>query len=566
MFGSGNVLYVLESIVLAIYLVCMEVPNSFIQEKENKLYGELILYFSRVKHHYMSCHHIANAVVNAADGMSYEIEQLAWAMYRLLLESNGKEKLREYVESHQMNRYWKMFLIQAYEISEKGNVYFAENTEHIRLELMEEIYRRKRRQYAYSGYVFVTVTPFFMLPVLKSWGLGFTPELDFFYAGTGRILETVIFLVTISFYNLVIRAKEITLFSDAKREPMINADIIYHTDIMQSFVRRIERSEGKISESIRKLLLQAGEYVSYGRFCTRIIFGGTAAFLALALFFTTNHRQEQKAILERVENIEEIAPVVSAEKKEALTRYILEITDLCKDEQNVEEEMLRVLLRKRIRLGNEFTEQAVIEAIKEKLYLYTKTKGSILEVFLCMLGAAGVGIFPVVQLIFQSRMIRSEAEYEVKQFQSILLMERRIPGITIVGLLEDMESFSNCFKSVLRRCINYYSTHSKDALLRLKRDGSGLYDGFEALADAFLSVDEVGIENAFAEIENDRKLLEKMGRLEAEVAQEKKKDIMELLAQVPMIISVGAYFILPFFLYSLQSVSEVFQLLEEMQR
>ena len=119
---------------------------------------------------------------------------------------------------------------------------------------------------------------------------------------------------------------------------------------------------------------------------------------------------------------------------------------------------------------------------------------------------------------------------------------------------------------MLRRCINYYSSHSKDALLRLKKDGSELYDGFEALADAFLSVDEVGIENAFAEIENDRKLLEKMSRLEAEAAQEKKRDIMELLAQVPMIISVGGYFILPFFLYSLQSVSEVFKLLEEMKQ
>ena len=544
----------------------MEVPNYFLQEKEDRVYRELILYFSRVKHQYTSCHHIANAIVNAADGMSYEIEQLAWEMYRLLLESNRKEKLREYIECHEVNRYWKMFLIQAYEISEKGNVYFAENVEHIRLELMEEIYRRKRRQYAYSGYIFVTVTPFFMLPILKSWGLEFTPELDFFYAGTGRILETVIFLITMSFYNLIIKAKEITMFSGTRRARIINMDAIYTTDIMQNFVRRIERAEGKMSAVIRKLLLQAGEYMSYGRFCTKMIFGGVAAFFALALFFTTNHWQERQAILERVENIEEIAPVVSAEKKELLTKYILEITNICKTEQNVEEEVIRLLLRGRIRLGNEFTEQAVVEEIKEKLQLYAKTKGSILEVFFCVMSGVGVGFFPLIQLLLQSKMIRSEAEYEVKQFQSILLMERRIPGITIVALLEDMESFSNCFKSMLRRCINYYGTHSKDALLRLKRDGSELYDGFEALADAFLSVDEVGIENAFAEIENDRNLLEKMSRLEAEVTQEKKRDLMELLAQVPMVISVGAYFILPFFLYSLQSVSDVFKLLEEMQK
>ena len=180
LFGVNSVLYMLESVMLASYIVCMEVPNYFLQEKENKVYNELILYFSRVKHRYKSCNHIANAVVNAADGMSYEIEQLAWELYRLLLEGNRKNKIRDYMEEKGLNRYWKLFLIQAYEVSENGNIYFDENVEHIRLELMEEIYRRRRRQYAYSGYVFVTVTPFFMLPVLKNWGLGFTSELDFF--------------------------------------------------------------------------------------------------------------------------------------------------------------------------------------------------------------------------------------------------------------------------------------------------------------------------------------------------------------------------------------------------
>jgi hypothetical protein len=181
------------------------------------------------------------------------------------------------------------------------------------------------------------------------------------------------------------------------------------------------------------------------------------------------------------------------------------------------------------------------------------------------MGSFAVGVFPMIRLILQAGMIRSEAEYEVKQFQSLLLMERRTYGITVVGLLEEMEAFSNCFKSVLRRCINFYCSDSKGALLRLKKDGSKLYSGFEALADAFLSVDSVGIENAFAEIENDRRLLEKISRLELEVSQEKKRDIMELLAQIPMVFSVGVYFILPFFMYSLQSVVEVFDLLEEMQ-
>jgi len=565
MLGVTSVLYVSECLFLISYLVCIEVPNYILCEKENKVYREMMLYFSRVKHQYLTSRHIANAVVNAADGLSYELEQLAWATYRLLLESERKNKIHEYMECHELNRFWKMFLIQTYEVSEKGNVYFAENLEHIRLELMEEIYRRKRRLYAYSGYVFVTVTPFFMLPVLKNWGLEFTPELDFFYAGTGRILEVCIFLTTVAVYSLITRSKEITMFSGSGKDKIINTDAVYNTEFFRKIVEQIERSEGKISKKIRMLLLRSGEYVGYGKFCARMLVSGITAFLVLVLFVSSNHWQERKTILERVENIDEIAPVVSGEKKELLTGYILEITAICRKEQYVTEEDIRDLLRLKIRLGNEFTEQAVVEEINEKLQLYKKTKGSIPEFLMCVLGGVFVGLFPLGRLELQARMLRSEAEYEVRQFQSILLMERRIHGITVVGLLEDMEVFSRCYKNILRRCINFYCSDSKEALLRLKRDGSILYDGFETLADAFLSVDEVGIESAFAEVENDRRLLEKISRLDAEVLQERKKDTMELLAQIPMLVSVGIYFILPFFLYSLQSVSDVFNLLEEMQ-
>lgn len=565
MFEAKSVLHLLESMILAVCLICMEVPNYYLQERENKVYNELILYFSRVKHRYMSCHHIANAVVHAAEGMSYEIEQSAWEIYRLLLECNRKNKILAYMEEHERNRYWKMFLIQAYEVSENGNIFFEENVEHIRLELMEEIYRRRRRQYAYSGYVFVTVTPFFMLPVLKNWGLGFTPELEFFYAGTGRILETFIFLLTIAVYNLVNRAKEMTLFSGLGRERILNFNTFYNIGIVRNFVRKIEGLEGKVSGMVRSLLLRAGETISFGRFCTKMIVLGITTVLIAAIFFTTNHWQERKTILTRVDNIDEIAPVAGKEKKELLSGYILEITNLCKNNPMTDEETIRLLLRDRIHLENDFTEQAVVDAVKVKLQMYSHAKGNFFEFVLCVFGGLGVGLFPLIQLVLQERMIRSEAEHEVKLFQAILLMECRIPNMTVVRLLEDMESFSNCFRNVLRRCINYYNSNAKEAMLRLKKDGSVVHEGFEMLADAFLSVDEVGIENAFAEVENDRRLLEKISKLEAEVAQEKKRSELELLAQLPMLISVGAYFILPFFAYSLESVFEVFKLLEEMK-
>jgi len=562
-FESGS--YLVESMILAVYLVFTEVPNGKIQKKEDQIYQELLLYFSRVKHHYMTSHHIANAVMDAADGMSHEMKCLAMELYRLLLESNRKTKIRKYIEEHDINRYWNFFLIQAYEVSEKGDFYFSENVEHIRMELMEEIYRRRCREYAYAGYVFVTIAPFFMMPILKAWGMEFTSELGYFYSGTGKLLEIFVFVVTVVIYNLVSDAKEITLFSGIKKESVFNMDSFYRWDIIKKIVGQLEKKKGSISASIRQLILQSGENMSYGRLCFKMLCYGMMAFLAFALFFSFNHIRERKEILKSVERMDEIAPVVGEEKKEILENNILEITYMCRQKTNIDEEAIRMLLREKVKLGNAYLESSIVKEIVKKLHQYERAKGNMGELLICFLAGFGIGILPLLQIYFQVRMLRREAEYEVKQFQSVVLTERRIHGISIVGLLEDMEVFARCYKGVLQRCINSYGFNAKEALQQLKQEGKAIHSGFEALADAFLSVDEVGMEEAFAEIENDRRLLEKMSQLEAKVMQEKKRDNMELLVRIPMILAVGAYFIFPFFMYSLQSVSEVFEFLETMQ-
>lgn len=562
MFAKFSLLYLLESVILSGYLVCMEVPAYQLQERENRIYRELLIYLSRVKHRYTACHHIANAVLDASENMSYEIQRLAGEIYRVLMECNRKEKVREYILYHHANRYIKLFLIQAYEASEKGGMFFSENVEHLRLEVMEEFYRRKRRAHEFAGYVFVAVTPFFMMPVLKQWGLEFAPELKVFYAGIGALLETVTFGFTLIIYDWIVRVKEIAFFSDEpeKEEGMVTS---FYKDRKVAFIlHQLEQAKGKISNAIRNLIVQSGEKTSYGRVCFKMVFIAGCSLVILTAFCVDIHRRERKAILEEVESIETIAPVANEEKKSILAGHILNITRQCIAENCVMEEEICILLREKVRLGNETMERAAVKEIATKVKQYEKAKISILEIFFCILGSLCMGLLPVIRLIFQVKSARAGVAYEVRQFQSIILMERRLQGITIVNLLEDMEVFSRCFKNVLRRCINSYGAGSEKALLRLKEEGKQLHEGFEELADAFLSVDEIGIELAFAEVESNRKLLEKMSQLEAEISMERKKDSTDLVAKIPMALAVGSYFILPFFMHSLQGVKEIFDLLE----
>ena len=564
--------YYAESIILAIYLLIMEIPNYKVMQKENQIYQELLIYFSRVKHCYTACHHIANAVLNASDGMCYEIERLAGELYRVLMECDRKEKVRDYILQQRTNRYLKLFLVQAFETSEKGDVIlengtsiFAENVEHLRVELMEELYRRKKRAHEFAGYTFVGCAPFYFMPILKQWGLDFAPELELFYAGMGVLLEVITAVITVVIYRMIGQAKEIVLFAEDEEEKIWDMERFYSLPIIAAQERRLDQANGRFSCKIRYWLLLSGEQKSYGRLILTMLLITCSTYLVAAVFCADTHRREKEIVLHSTDAIETIAPVAREEKKAILAAYILELVEKNKNNQSITEDEIRIQLRERVRLGNKNMEQAAVKEIKDRILKYEAAKGTVSEFILCLIAGVSMGMLPLFQLRFRLHAARSGAINEVRLFQSVILMERHLYGITIMGLLEDMEMFARSFKRILRKGINLYGAGPKAALEQMKKEGGALQKGFEELADAFLSVDEVGISKAFAEVESNRRLLEKMTQLEEEISMERKLDNTDLVAKIPMVLSVGAYFIIPFFIFALQEVTEVFELLEELQ-
>lgn len=564
LFEDVSGIYVLESMLLAVYLVWVEVPNYLIREKESKIEKELLMYFSRVKHRYAACKNIANAVLDGADGMSYEMQRLADEIYRVLMECDRKEKVREYIVTHNTNRYLKLFFIQVYEASEKGDTYFSENMEHLRMELMEEIYRKKKRSYEFAGYVFVAVVPFFSMPALKYWGLEFSPALGVFYAGTGMLLETITFAATILVYEMISAAKEIVLSGEDKGL-FGGTEWIKSMPLVRNILSHLEKAKGKLSKAVRKLILRSGVHITYGEVCFYMILFAGCSLIFLTGFLLEIQKRERSTILSKVESIEMIIPVAGEEKQKIMSEHILAVTRQCILRREVKESEIRNMLRERIRLGNESMETEAVKEIQKKLEQYCRTSFSPGEILLCILCSAATGLIPVFKLYYRGKTIYAGAANEVRQMQSVILMERKIQGMTVLGLLKDMEVFAQNFRGCLRRCINAYGIGTKDALIKFKEEGKLIHESFEELADAFLSVDEVGIELAFDEIEGNRRLLEKLTQLEADINMEKKKDSTDLLARIPSVLAVGVYFIAPFFMHSLQGVFDVFELLENLQ-
>ncbi len=559
------------SIALVVYIVAEELPNFDVQRREELLYRELLQYLSRVKNRYMVCRHIPNAVYDGAENMSYEIGRYAGVIYHLLTDSERLMKVKEYVAEEHNNKYVKLFLVQAYEASEKGDTIlenksslFAANIEFLRAEIMEELYRRKKRAYEFAGYIFVAVTPVFFLPVFKQWGLEFDPGLENFYRGTGKMVELVTILGTWIVYGLINHAKEISLYYGRSK----NIDWfsgIRRWEPVKGLIRHMERHSGRFSTSIRRMLLQTKDSRTYGDFMTKILLLCSFATVFFFCFVCYVHSQERNIILSRVENIEMIAPLASEEKQKRLEKIILDTVDVWKEKKEFSEEMAKELVEDAIFLANGTTKELVAEEIVKRTEQYKAAHITWWEVLFCIGGSILLGNVPLWKLLFHMKHLKEGVEDEIRQFYAVIVMERELGGMTIPGLLEDMEIFSKAYTNVLRKCINSYSAGPKEALLRMKEEGGRLHSSFPELADAFLSVDDVGISEAFAEVESNRELLRKISGLEREMSMERKKDSTDMIAKIPTVLAVGAYFILPFFSSSLKGVFEIFMMLEEMK-
>ena len=123
-----SVFYITGCICLSVFFLFHEISEKRIEKTTEALYASFIEYLALVKHLFLSGNNVANAVFEAAEGFGEEMRLHASLLYRILSGGKRKEKVREYVVFSKYNRYLKLFLVQAYEVSEKGDVMLNEES------------------------------------------------------------------------------------------------------------------------------------------------------------------------------------------------------------------------------------------------------------------------------------------------------------------------------------------------------------------------------------------------------------------------------------------------------
>lgn len=161
--------------------------------------------------------------------------------------------------------------------------------------------------------------------------------------------------------------------------------------------------------------------------------------------------------------------------------------------------------------------------------------------------------YPVLRLNMERLICLDKREEEVLRLEFLIRLEKQLPGMTSLELLEDLEQNAHLFRTSLRECIGNYGTDENEALLFLWQRED--YPPFRKLVDMFVMAEEIGIEDAFEEIDTEIEQFMENQKLETEIMQQKRADFAILLACIPGVFLMFGYLIFPF-------MAECFRMLE----
>lgn len=160
--------------------------------------------------------------------------------------------------------------------------------------------------------------------------------------------------------------------------------------------------------------------------------------------------------------------------------------------------------------------------------------------------------FPLWMILYKRKIATLNMDDEIIQFQSIIMMLMYMDRMSVLNILEFMESFAVIFKDSIQDCINDYNSGDIQALEELREKEA--YEPFKRLVDSLIICDRIGIEKAFDEISTDRLYYQDKRKQDNEISLSKKVVVGKLIAYVPLMITVGFYLILPFIIESLNQL------------
>ena len=563
LFTDGAIsIYTYASIALFIYVAFHEVMTHQIEKRQSEFTDDVTVFLANVKHSYTLTQSIPESILRASEGLNYEVRAHANQMYKILTDANRESIIKEYMSNPNTNRYMKLFLTQCYEASEFGDQVnedgvsiFAENVETLRTEILKDDLYNKRKSWRYRGHMFIIVIPCFTVGLFKRWGMDFAEGLSSFYATTGHLVIVATFVITIIIYRIFMRMREYYAGQQ-------NSTALPRFKTIHKVAEHLREGDGFISKQIRKVL-RTCNHLSLEDLITKMLIAGAGVFLVMLLVMTALHHTKRADIINSF-SIDSVNVVATAKQRTALGETASSLLAKYKDDTTITAPEIAREIQKQSKIANTETAKAIAELIVANIEKYHNEFISWKEYLIIILVAVLGSSLPLIELLYTYKAIEESKDNEVNQFQVIIAMEYRFKNATILSILEALENFSVGYKRSLRKCLNNYSTGVENALETLRAEE---FDNrkFCEIVDSLIVAANIGIGEAFAEIDNNRAIGMQAHEVTREIEFEKSSNKIDIIALLPMIMVLGGYFIVPFIVSSMSDFMAMYGSLEIVQ-
>jgi hypothetical protein len=556
LFGLKPSLYMAYLSIISITVFNHELIEYMVSDLEMKLLTQFDKFLSDTRHSFYRHGMIDEAIVDASE-MSGRIMKVNALKILNVLETSEKEGVIRLYNETVSNRFLRMFLSVAVYVAEFGDKIvngvsvLLININTLKSDLYIDLMNTKETNYKFSGMIFITLAPVYLLEGIKNWSMDITPGMAEFYNGTlGVAVRISIYVSTVVMYVMINELKERN--SNGIKEHYVIKGISRVRFVSRALNNYEEKYRLKL-EKTEDILYRVGETLTAKQFFLKRVLYGVFLFFVYLMLSLSVHKENRMNLVTSPQFITNEAGMISEKYVDTMSELVLQYVNQYKDHE-AEQSKIEMELRREGGIRSEIIFHGVVDEIMQRITLYQEEYFHWYELLFAIF-IAGIGYwFPFWMLLYRRKVLHLNMGNEVAQFQSTIMMVMYLNNTTVLKVLELMESFAIIFKESLKTCINDYSSGDLDSLEKLKLRER--YEPFRRLVDNLIIADKIGIQKAFDEVEEERKVSQEMRNQEYRISRDKKVVYGMIMSFVPAVITVALYWIVPFALNALGDLAD----------
>lgn len=434
-----------------------------------------------------------------------------------------------------------------------GYSVFQRNLQYLKEEIRENLLLCEAKMHGFMGLDLLAVLPVCFLPLVRIWAIRVSDGLAAYYYGSYGMLSTVLlFAGTIGIYGLILWL----LLPEEEQKDRYQLEkwllqFSWITNLLDRYVKKHYTKCLQKNEQIKQLQ----GFGNIRAFLMKKICFFTVAFVGSVLFLTAYQNVQRTQILSQAKIpsyqlmvLPEKAQEQVKEKYQNLVKQIAAVTG--KEQETVFKKTLEQMplwkeLKQEFLAGE--SEQSAGE-LESALYLqweaYQKIRLCWYHILMALVVAVLAAQFPELLLAAEQWKSTEKRMSECLRLQTVVLLLIHYEKTTVEEILGQMENFAVLFKSQMAEAVDHFSYHRMETLQRLKQEIPD--EPVQRICDALEFCEELPVEEAFLNLEDERAYFLKKNMEERKNYQGECIALAKMVAYLPLFLLIILKLVIPF--------------------